>query len=65
MSLNASELASKMFEAFSGKLSEKWPDVKDYAEAESKKLAVWHVPQSVVRRVGALAHHWVELQLVG
>ncbi|MCG8612476.1 MAG: hypothetical protein MI864_18315 [Pseudomonadales bacterium] len=39
MSLNASELASKMFEAFSGKLSEKWPDVKDYAEAESKKLA--------------------------
>lgn len=39
MSLDAGELASKMFEAFKGKFSDKWPDVKDYAEAESKKLA--------------------------
>ncbi len=39
MSLNVSDLASKMFEAFRGELSVKWPDVKDYAEAESKKLA--------------------------
>ncbi len=39
MSLDANDLASKMFEAFKGKLSDKWPEVKDYAEAESKKLA--------------------------
>ena len=39
MSLDVADLASKMFEAFKGKLSDKWPDVKDYAEAESKKLA--------------------------
>lgn len=39
MSLDVGELASKMFVAFKEKLSDKWPDVKDYAEAESKKLA--------------------------
>lgn len=39
MSLDVGDLASKMFEAFKGELSEKWPDVKDYAETESKKLA--------------------------
>ena len=39
MSLDVGELASKMFEAFKGELSDNWPDVKDYAEAESKKLA--------------------------
>ncbi len=39
MSIDERELASAMFEAFKGKLTEKWPEVKDYAEAESKKLA--------------------------
>jgi hypothetical protein len=39
MSLDVGDLASKMFGAFKNELSEKWPDVKDYAEAESKKLA--------------------------
>ncbi|MBS9965072.1 MULTISPECIES: hypothetical protein [Vibrio] len=39
MSLDTGLLASKMFEAFKEKLSDKWPDVKDYAEAESRKLA--------------------------
>jgi len=39
MSLDAGDLASKMFEAFKGELSAKWPEVKDYAEAETKKLA--------------------------
>jgi hypothetical protein len=39
MSLDVDALAGKMFEAFKGKLANKWPEVKDYAEAESKKLA--------------------------
>ncbi len=39
MSLDVDELASKIFEVFKGQLSEKWPEVKDYAESESKKLA--------------------------
>lgn len=39
MSLDVGKLSSDVFNAFKGVLSEKWPEVKDYAEAESKKLA--------------------------
>ena len=39
MSLNIEELAESMFTAFRGTLSEKWPEVKEYAETESRKLA--------------------------
>ncbi len=39
MSLDVGVLASQMFEAFKGELSNRWPEVKDYAKAESKKLA--------------------------
>ena len=39
MALDLGELAAKMFEAFKGTLTDKWPEIKDYAESESKKLA--------------------------
>lgn len=39
MSLDIGELASSMIEAFKGELSDKWPEVKEYAETEAKKLA--------------------------
>ena len=39
MALDLGDLAAKMFEAFRGNLTDKWPEVKDYAESESKKLA--------------------------
>jgi hypothetical protein len=39
MALDVGELVKKMFEAFENSLAEKWPEVKDYAEAEAKKLA--------------------------
>jgi ABC-type Zn uptake system ZnuABC Zn-binding protein ZnuA len=39
MAFDPGELAKKMFEAFEGSLTEKWPEVKDYAEAEAKKIA--------------------------
>lgn len=39
MSLNVEEMAAAMFAAFQETLSEKWPEVKEYAEAEAKKLA--------------------------
>ncbi len=39
MSLDVGELASGMIGAFKGELSDKWPDVKEYAETEAKKLA--------------------------
>jgi hypothetical protein len=39
MSLDVGKLSSDMLGAFSGVLSERWPEVKEYAKAESKKLA--------------------------
>ena len=39
MSLDTSQLAKDMMNAIQGVLSEKWPKIKDYGEAESKKLA--------------------------
>ena len=39
MSLDVDELTIKMFGIFKEKFSDKWPEVKDYAAAESKKLA--------------------------
>jgi hypothetical protein len=39
MSLNVSELAAQMLGAAQEVLSGKWPEIKDYAESETKKLA--------------------------
>lgn len=39
MSINAGELAGNMLNAMQGVLSEKWPEIKEYAESEAKKLA--------------------------
>ena len=39
MSIDMDEISSKMVAAFKGVLSDKWPDVKDYAEGEARKLA--------------------------
>ena len=39
MALNVGELALKMFEAFESSLTGKWPEVKEYAETEAKKMA--------------------------
>ena len=39
MAFDPDELAKKMFAAFESSLTQKWPEVKDYAEAEAKKIA--------------------------
>jgi hypothetical protein len=39
MSLNVSELAGRMLGAAQEALSAKWPEIKDYAEGETQKLA--------------------------
>ncbi|MFA6283384.1 MAG: hypothetical protein WCT30_00575 [Desulfurivibrionaceae bacterium] len=39
MSLNEAQLGKDILAAFKGVLTEKWPDIKQYGEAESKKLA--------------------------
>jgi hypothetical protein len=39
MSLKVSDLSKSMLLAFKGSLEESWPEIKDYAKAETKKLA--------------------------
>ena len=39
MNLDTTDLAANMLGAIKGVLSKKWPEVKDYAETETKKLA--------------------------
>jgi hypothetical protein len=39
MAFDAGKLAKKMFKAFKSSLSDNWPEVKDYAETEAKKMA--------------------------
>jgi hypothetical protein len=39
MAFDPRKLAKKMFKAFESSLADKWPEVKDYAEAEAKKIA--------------------------
>ena len=39
MSLNAGQLAGDMIGAMQGVLTKKWPEIKEYAETEAKKLA--------------------------
>lgn len=39
MSLDATQLAASMLHVFKAELADKWPDVKEYASAEARKLA--------------------------
>lgn len=39
MALNVSELGKAMLTAAKGKLSDHWPDVREYAKSEAKKTA--------------------------
>lgn len=39
MSLDVAELTAKMLQVFKAELSDNWPDIKDYAAGEAKKLA--------------------------
>jgi len=39
MSLDAGKLAKKMFKSFKKSLTDSWPEVKDYAKAEARKMA--------------------------
>ena len=39
MSLNLEQLAAAMVNAAKGQITDNWPQIKDYAEQEAKKLA--------------------------
>ena len=61
MSLDVGEIVSKMRVAFKGKLSDKWPEIKDYAEAESKKLAVNFAMIEKLKLSGEITEEQVKL----
>ena len=61
MSLDVGDLATKMFTAFKGELSGKWPEVKDYAEAESKKLAENFVMIEKLKLTGEISEDQAKL----
>lgn len=50
-----------MLSAFKGVLSEKWPEVKNYAEAESKKLAENFVMIERLKLAGEISEEQAKL----
>ncbi len=63
MSLNASELATNMLNAAKDVLSQKWPEIKDYAEAETKKLAEALVMIEKLKLAGSITKEEAKLHL--
>ncbi|HQS00626.1 MULTISPECIES: hypothetical protein [unclassified Polaromonas] len=63
MSLNASQLGKDMLTAFKGVLSDKWPDIKEYGEAESKKLAQTLVMIEALKLAGKINEEQAALHL--
>lgn len=63
MTLNASELGKEMLAAFSGSLKNKWPDIKDYAKTESKKLAETLVMIEKLHLAGSINDEQAKLHL--
>lgn len=63
MSLNASELASKMLTAVEAALSAMWPEIKDYAEGETKKLTQSLVTIEKLRLSGQITEEQARLHL--
>jgi hypothetical protein len=63
MSLDAVKLGKDILAALNGSLAEKWPDVKDYGEAEAKKLAQTLVMIGTLKATGKINQEQVELHL--
>lgn len=55
MPLNVDALASSILGAMKGVFDDKWPDIKDYAEGESKKLAHTLVQITTLRLSGQIS----------
>ncbi|MBL8501206.1 MAG: hypothetical protein LZF64_03150 [Nitrosomonas sp.] len=63
MSLDAVKLGKDILAALNGSLAEKWPDVKDYGEAEAKKLAQTLVMIGTLKATGKINKEQAELHL--
>lgn len=63
MSLNASQLGKDILVAFKGSLASKWPDIKEYGEAEAKKLAQTLVMIEALKNSGKINEEQAALHL--
>lgn len=63
MGLDASELAARMLKAAQKVLSAKWPELRDYAEGETKKLAESLVTIEKLRLTGQITEEQARLHL--
>lgn len=64
MTLSASQLGKDIVAAFEEVFAEKWPDMKEYGEAESKKMAQAFVMIEALRASGKINEEQAELHLV-
>jgi len=63
MSLNASQLGKDMLGAFKSAFAEKWPAIKEYGEAEAKKLAQTLVMIEALKAAGKINEEQAALHL--
>lgn len=63
MALSASQLGKDMVAALKGALMEKWPEIKEYGEAEAKKLAQTLVMIEALRVSGKINEEQATLHL--
>ncbi|MBX9894196.1 MULTISPECIES: hypothetical protein [unclassified Nitrosomonas] len=63
MNLDAVKLGKDIVAALNGSLGDKWPDVKDYAESEAKKLAQTLVMIGTLRAAGKINDEQAALHL--
>ena len=63
MALRASSLVKEMLAAAKGEVSERWPDVKIYAESEAKKLAQTLVMIEKLKVTGQITKKQAEILL--
>ncbi len=63
MSLDVSELAARMLGAAREVLSARWPEIQDYADSETKKLAQSLVTIQKLRAAGQITEEQARLHL--
>lgn len=63
MALSASQLGKDILAALKGTLSEKWPEIKEYGEAEAKKLAQTLVMIEALKVAGKINEEQAALHL--
>jgi len=63
MALNASLLSKDILAALKGALTEKWPEIKEYGAAESKKLAQALVMIESLKAAGRINEEQAALHL--